>query len=39
MDHNFSFCQTCETPLDCDCCDKLDTLREEAHGSWEMVSR
>ena len=39
MGHNFSFCQTCETPLDCDCCDKLDTLKEEAHGSWEMVSR
>ena len=28
MGHNFSFCQTCETPLDCDFCDKLEALIE-----------
>lgn len=28
MGHSFSFCKTCETPLDCDFCDKLETLRE-----------
>ena len=28
MGHNFSFCQTCETPLDCDFCDKLAELIE-----------
>ena len=28
MGHNFSFCKTCETPLDCDFCDKLAALRE-----------
>ena len=28
MGHNFSFCQTCETPLDCDFCDKLVALVE-----------
>ena len=34
MGHSFSFCKTCETPLDCDCCDKLDTLREVIHAQW-----
>lgn len=28
MGHNFSFCKTCETPLDCDFCDKLVALIE-----------
>lgn len=28
MAHKFSFCQTCETPLDCDFCDKLAALLE-----------
>lgn len=28
MGHSFTFCQTCETPLDCDFCDKLGALRE-----------
>ena len=39
MGHKFSFCKDCETPLDCDFCDKLEMLEEETHGSWEMVSR
>lgn len=34
MGHKFSFCKTCETPLDCDFCDKLDALREEVHACW-----
>ena len=34
MGHKFSFCKTCETPLDCDICDKLDALREEVHACW-----
>ena len=28
MAHKFSFCQTCETPLDCDFCDKPAALLE-----------
>ena len=28
MGHSFSFCKTCETPLDCDFCDKLVELIE-----------
>ena len=39
MGHSFTFCQTCETPLDCDCCDKLDTLKEEVHGYWCAAGR
>ena len=39
MGHKFSFCKTCETPLDCDFCDKLEMLEEETHGSWEMIGR
>ena len=39
MGHKFSFCKTCETPLDCDCCGKLEMLEEETHGSWEMIGR
>lgn len=34
MGHSFTFCKTCETPLDCDFCDKLDTLREVIHAHW-----
>lgn len=34
MGHSFSFCKTCETPLDCDFCDKLETLEERRHGCW-----
>ena len=39
MGHNFSFCQTCETPLDCDFCDKLETLEERNHGYWVEIDR
>ena len=39
MGHNFSFCQTCETPLDCDFCDKLETLEERKHGYWVEIDR
>ena len=28
MGHEFSFCKACETPLDCDFCDKLEALIE-----------
>ena len=28
MGHSFTFCKTCETPLDCDFCDKLVALVE-----------
>ena len=28
MAYKFSFCETCDTPLDCDFCENLDTLRE-----------
>ena len=28
MGHSFTFCKTCETPLDCDFCDKLEALIE-----------
>lgn len=34
MGHSFSFCRTCETPLDCDCCGSLETLEERRHGRW-----
>lgn len=37
MGHNFSFCKTCETPLDCDFCDRLDTLTERKNGHWVDV--
>lgn len=40
MGHKFTFCKTCETPLDCDCCGKLETLEERRHGCWvdiEMI--
>lgn len=39
MGHSFSFCRACETPLDCDFCDKLETLEERKHGYWKMVTR
>ena len=35
MGHNFSFCQTCETPLDCDFCDKLAALLEPGRMTLE----
>lgn len=37
MGHNFSFCQTCETPLDCDFCDKLASLREPGYMTLEEL--
>ena len=37
MGHNFSFCQTCETPLDCDCCDKLGALLEPGRMTLEEL--
>lgn len=37
MGHNFSFCQTCETPLDCDFCDKLGALREPGRMTLEEL--
>lgn len=37
MGHSFSFCKTCETPLDCDFCDRLDTLTERKNGHWVDV--
>ena len=39
MGHKFSFCKTCETPLDCDFCDKLETLEERKHGYWVGIDR
>ena len=39
MAHKFSFCKTCETPLDCDFCDKLETLEERKHGYWVKIDR
>ena len=39
MGHSFSFCKTCETPLDCDYCDKLDMLEERRHGCWVDIER
>ena len=35
MGHLFTFCKTCETPLDCDCCDKLEMLEEMQMKSLE----
>lgn len=37
MGHNFSFCQTCETPLDCDFCDKLEALIEPGRMTLEEL--
>lgn len=37
MGHNFSFCQTCETPLDCDFCDKLTALLEPGYMTLEEL--
>ena len=37
MGHNFSFCQTCETPLDCDFCDKLAELMEPGRMTLEEL--
>ena len=37
MGHNFSFCQTCETPLDCDFCDKLTALLEPGRMTLEEL--
>lgn len=39
MAHKFSFCKACETPLDCDFCDKLETLEERKHGYWVKIDR
>ena len=39
MGHKFTFCKTCETPLDCDFCDKLETLEERKHGYWVGIDR
>ena len=37
MGHKFSFCETCETPLDCDCCDKLAALLEPGRMTLEEL--
>lgn len=37
MGHSFTFCQTCETPLDCDFCDKLAELMEPGHMTLEEL--
>ena len=37
MGHNFSFCKTCETPLDCDFCDKLVALIEPGRMTLEEL--
>ena len=37
MGHTFSFCKTCETPLDCDCCDKLAALLEPGRMTLEEL--
>ena len=37
MGHNFSFCKTCETPLDCDFCDKLEALIEPGRMTMEEL--
>lgn len=37
MGHSFSFCKTCETPLDCDFCDKLVALIEPGHMTLEEL--
>ena len=39
MGHKFSFCKECEEVLRCDDCDKLDALKEEAHGCWCAAGR
>ena len=39
MGHKFTFCKACETPLDCDFCDKLETLEERRHGRWVDIER
>lgn len=39
MGHSFTFCKTCETPRDCDFCDKLETLEERRHGCWVDIER
>ena len=39
MGHKFTFCKTCETPLDCDFCDKLETLEERKHGYRVKIDR
>ena len=37
MGHSFTFCKDCETPLDCDCCDKLAELMEPGHMTLEEL--
>lgn len=37
MGHSFTFCKTCETPLDCDFCDKLAELMEPGHMTLEEL--
>ena len=37
MGHSFTFCKTCETPLDCDFCDRLGALREPGRMTLEEL--
>ena len=37
MGHSFSFCKTCETPLDCDFCDKLAEAARAMVDAWEAI--
>lgn len=37
MGHSFSFCKICETPLDCDFCDKLVALIEPGYMTLEEL--
>ena len=37
MGHKFTFCKTCETPLDCDFCDKLVALIEPGSMTLEEL--
>ena len=37
MGHLFTFCKTCETPLDCDFCDKLTALLEPGYMTLEEL--
>ena len=39
MGHSFTSCEACETPRDCDFCDKLETLEERKHGYWVGIDR
>jgi len=35
--HSFTFCRTCETPLDCDFCDNLTALLEPGRMTLEEL--